>query len=328
MLKAGPTDDEENRLVNLRALSILDTPSEERFDRLTRLASRMFNVPIAIVSLVDENRQWFKSIIGLEVPETARDISFCGHAILGEGIFLVPDASKDSRFSDNPLVVGDPHIRFYAGCPLHSHDGSKLGTLCIIDRKPREFTDDELMALTDLAKLAENELVAVKLAMLDDLTLIANRRGFLSDAQNSLNLCKRLRVQATLLFLDIDKFKQINDSCGHAEGDKVLTTFAKAMTHTFRKSDVIARMGGDEFAVLLNSTSSDDTVQLLKRFRDAITAHNRGAKAGYDITFSYGVITIEHDQSLPLESLLSKADAAMYKTKQKRSEKSGISSEI
>ena len=110
--------DEEERLRALRLLNILDTSDEERFDRLTRLAKRMFGVPIALVSLVDENRQWFKSCIGLEVRETPRDISFCGHSILGDDIFIVNDASSDVRFSDNPLVTDDPNIRFYAGCPL------------------------------------------------------------------------------------------------------------------------------------------------------------------------------------------------------------------
>ncbi len=110
--------DEQARIKALRSLNVLDTPSEERFDRLTRLAKRMFDVPIALVSLVDENRQWFKSCIGLDVSETPRDISFCGHAILGSEVFIIPDTKKDERFTDNPLVLNDPHIRFYAGCPL------------------------------------------------------------------------------------------------------------------------------------------------------------------------------------------------------------------
>ena len=118
MQKPGKPADEAQRLEALRALSILDTLPEERFDRLTRLAKRLFGVPIALVSLVDDHRQWFKSRQGLEVSETPRDISFCGHAVLGDDIFLVTDASKDERFFDNPLVTDDPHIRFYDGCPL------------------------------------------------------------------------------------------------------------------------------------------------------------------------------------------------------------------
>ena len=123
---------EKSRLAALSALNILDTPPEDRFDRLTQMTKQILNVPVAVISLVDENRQWFKSCIGLDASETPRDISFCGHAINGDDLFIIPDASQDERFADNPLVENDPKIRFYAGCPLKALDGSKLGTLCII----------------------------------------------------------------------------------------------------------------------------------------------------------------------------------------------------
>lgn len=153
--------DEAQRLAALRALGILDTPAEERFDRITRVAQRLFDVPIALVSLVDAERQWFKSRQGLTASETGRDISFCGHAIAGTGVFVVPDARADVRFVDNPLVTGAPHIRFYAGVPLASADGHNLGTLCIIDRQPRRLSDADLAVLRDLAALARDELNAV-----------------------------------------------------------------------------------------------------------------------------------------------------------------------
>src|SRR5690242_11997132 len=128
--------DEEQRLETLRALNILDTVPEERYDRLTRLAKRLFDVPIALVSIIDEDRQWFKSSMGVDAKETSREISFCGHAILGDEILEVPDATKDERFNDNPLVIENPNIRFYAGCPLAVANGSKIGTLCLIDDHP------------------------------------------------------------------------------------------------------------------------------------------------------------------------------------------------
>lgn len=126
MQKPAKPLDEATRLDTLRALNILDTLPEERFDRLTRLAKRLFGVPIALVSLVDEDRQWFKSCQGLHASETSRDISFCGHAILGDDIFLIPNAAADERFHDNPLVTDEPHIRFYAGCPLTVSKGASL----------------------------------------------------------------------------------------------------------------------------------------------------------------------------------------------------------
>jgi GAF domain-containing protein len=137
MIEPETPANEQVRLDSLQSLDILDSPAEERFDRLTRLAKRIFDVPIALVSIVDQNRQWFKSCVGLDVSETPRDISFCGHAILGNEVFVVTDTAEDPRFDDNPLVVNDPFIRFYAGCPLKYTDGSMLGTLCIIDTRPR-----------------------------------------------------------------------------------------------------------------------------------------------------------------------------------------------
>ena len=151
-------DNERLRLDALRRISILDSSAEERFDRITRMARSMFDVPISLVSLVDENRQWFKSCCGLPVQETPRDVSFCGHAILGDGLFVVEDTRQDLRFADNPLVSGEPHIHFYAGCPLQIGEGYKLGTLCIIDRKPRLLDSRQQDLLTDLAGMVEREL--------------------------------------------------------------------------------------------------------------------------------------------------------------------------
>jgi len=150
--------DERERLAALRALNILDTEAEERFDRITRLAKDVFGTPIALVSLVDESRQWFKSRQGLPAAETPRDVSFCGHAILDDGVLVVPDATKDPRFADNPLVLGDPDIRFYAGAPLKTEGGHAVGTLCVIDTRPRTWTDQQSVALRDLADLVEVEL--------------------------------------------------------------------------------------------------------------------------------------------------------------------------
>jgi PAS domain S-box-containing protein len=162
MLEPAIPSDEASRIATLRGLNILDTPPEERFDRLTRLAQHMLNVPIAVVSLVDTNRQWFKSCQGLDASETPRNISFCGHAILEEQMLVIPDALLDPRFADNPLVIGAPHIRFYAGQPLKASNGSRLGTLCVIDSKPRQLSLSELNSLKDLAMLVENELSSLE----------------------------------------------------------------------------------------------------------------------------------------------------------------------
>lgn len=152
--------DDAQRLQALRELLILDTPPEERFDRIVAFAAHEFDVPIALVSLVDRNRQWFKSRFGLAACETARDISFCGHALLETETLLIPDALRDDRFADNPLVVGPPHIRFYAGAQLVLPSGHVVGTLCMIDTRPREFDPMDLAILGSLRDLVVQELVA------------------------------------------------------------------------------------------------------------------------------------------------------------------------
>ena len=158
MLEPSEPLDEASRLATLRGLKILDTPTEERFDRLTRLAKHLLDVPIALVSLIDSDRQWFKSRQGLDASETPRSISFCGHAIHNDQIFIIPDTLHDPRFADNPLVTGAPYIRFYAGQPLRVLNGRRVGTLCVIDIKPRQLNHVQLDGLRDLGVLVENEL--------------------------------------------------------------------------------------------------------------------------------------------------------------------------
>lgn len=311
-------DNEETRLKTLKSLDVLDTQPEERFDRLTRMSKRLFGVPIALVSLVDENRQWFKSCVGLNVSETPRDISFCGHAILGNDIFVIPDTAKDERFADNPLVLNEPNIRFYAGCPLSSQNGSKLGTLCIIDREPRNLTQEDLDTLKDLASMVERELEAVQLATLDDLTKISNRRGFMALAQHTLNLSIRQDIAASLAFIDLNNFKPINDNYGHAEGDRALVTFTEQMKNAFRETDLFARLGGDEFVVLFSNSSSELATDAMKRFSKLLEEYNKKANRGYDISFSYGIVEYDADKHHTVDALLTEGDSLMYEYKKQR----------
>jgi CheY-like chemotaxis protein len=163
--RASLTSNESERLATLQSTGLLDSLPEERFDRITRLAKAMFKVPISLVSLVDEDRQWFKSNQGLPgATETPRDYAFCSHAILSDDVMVIPDALQDERFADNPLVEGAPNIRFYAGCPIKvrsCEDGNNnmpIGTLCVIDSKPRDLSEDERRALRDFGAMVEREL--------------------------------------------------------------------------------------------------------------------------------------------------------------------------
>ena len=150
--------DEAERLLALDAARIVDTAPESVFDRLTWLASQVTESPMALISLLTSRRQWFKSRVGVELSETPRDWAFCSHAILQNGLFVVEDAARDPRFQDNPLVIGAPHIRFYAAFPLLDGDSQPLGTLCILDREPRKLREREVRALRELAALTSEEI--------------------------------------------------------------------------------------------------------------------------------------------------------------------------
>jgi len=153
MLRAPIPDNERERLAALRRLVVLDTPTAESLDQLTRTCARMLRVPIALVTLVDEHRQWFKSRVGLAAQETTRAISFCGHAVAADQPLIVPDTLADHRFDDNPLVTGEPRLRSYLGVPIHSPEGLAIGTLCAADHCPREFSASDLEAMIRMAKL-------------------------------------------------------------------------------------------------------------------------------------------------------------------------------
>lgn len=190
--------DEEARLAALRRYEILDTPAEAEFDDLTRMASYICGAPIALISLVDGNRQWFKSEIGLGITETTLDRSICRHGILQKELFVVPDTTQDERFRDNPLVTGEPRVRFYAGAPLESSEGQMLGMVCVFDRRSRTITEAQGHALRLLARqvmtMFELRLAARQLALRNEELEAARRQ--ISALEGLLPVCakcKRIR---------------------------------------------------------------------------------------------------------------------------------------
>lgn len=243
--------DEAARIDRLRSLKILDTAIERRYDRFTRSSTKIFGAPIAVISLVDHYRQWFISAQGIDDRETPRDISFCGHAILEDGVFEVPNALRDSRFHDNPLVVNEPHIRFYAGAPLTTPDGFKLGTLCVIDREPRRLSNEEKALLKSLA----DAVVAEMVDRVDSATGLATRDALVDVGSQRFSELNGDQALSLHLF-------KVDAGSGDQDGnDSYLPAreiFAKLLLSFYPSASCIACLGNDEFCVLIDECETFD----------------------------------------------------------------------
>lgn len=302
---------EAERLATLYKLQILDTDVEERFDRVTRIACKLFGVPIAVISFLEAERQWMKSTQGFSIKEAARKTSFCGHVIAANELMVVEDASKDVRFFDNPFVLEKPNFRFYLGCPLKIKEYS-VGVFCLIDDKPKSINALDQNIIYDLTQMVEMDLESLQTAITDELTGLTNRRGFLKLAGYLFQQCQRESRPFALLFFDLDKFKHINDQFGHAEGDRVLKEFSQSLLQNFRFYDVIARLGGDEFCVFCSGLNQVDVASITQRVKDSLKSVET---KGYTIEFSVGCIQYNKEQHQTIEQMLSLADAKMYSDK-------------
>ena len=313
---------EHRRLEALERMEVLDTSPEPRFDRIVEMTARLFDTPICLITLLDEKRQWFKARHGVEQQETPRSQALCDHAIRQTNVMVVEDAAQDARFTTNPLVTGAPHIRFYAGAPLLTRDGYALGTLCIIDHRPRHLAPSQKTILADLAAIVIDELELRQanrelslLAHTDPLTAILNRRSFLTLAERELGRLRRTGSPASLLTIDIDHFKQINDRLGHEAGDRVLTMFAKRLSEEIRVQDVFARLGGEEFGLILPDTSPAQAYAAAERLRQAVEGEPFDLDGiGLTLTISVGISVLQADQG-GIGGAMRHADAALYAAK-------------
>ncbi|MFO0136853.1 MAG: diguanylate cyclase, partial [Cyanobacteriota bacterium] len=214
--------DEAQRLRILERYGVVDQPSDPHFERLVELASSIFAMPLAAISLVEANRQWFLASKGLKVRQTPRPMAFCAHAIASKGVLVVPDALKDERFNTNPLVSAEPHVRFYAGAPLTTPTGHNLGTICVLDQKPHLPTATQIHQLGLLAELVMRELELRRLSHVCPVTGLPNRVTFLAIGERELVRARAEGKQLALLLFDVDNFRAINNRWGHQAGDQVL----------------------------------------------------------------------------------------------------------
>jgi diguanylate cyclase (GGDEF)-like protein len=306
---------EAERLRALQKLDVLDTPADEAFDRITRLTRKLFDVPVAIVSFIDGHRQWYKSATGTETTEVPREQSFCRYVIADGAPVVVPDATEDSRFAENPYVLTNPGVRFYAGFPLQTKDGYNVGTLCLVDVKPRAFDAAELEVMSDLAHMVMDELQLRRSADKDVLTDAFSRRAFKEAAESQIALAIRHRHPLSVISFDLDYFKHTNDTFGHAAGDQVLREAAKICARHLRASDMLGRLGGEEFSILLPNTDQAGAVETAERLRRAIEATEIEREgAAIKTTASFGVASLS-PSARDIETLLELADQALYRSK-------------
>ncbi len=330
------------RLQAVRDTGLLDTPPEESFDRLTRLATMLLEVPATFVSLVDAERDFYKSAVGFDEPLASerelKDRTFCHFALLSPRPLLLDDVLALPGLAAVPTVrtLG---VRAYAGVPLVTPDGQILGSFCAVDMQPRQWTERDVAVLTELAhatlreitlrqalvRLAEaNRLLTEEmhkvgvlnerlseLAHTDALTALYNRRAYDQELAREWRRVQRNGAALSVLLIDADHFKSINDQHGHAVGDRVLQALAALIQRSAREIDVAARIGGEEFAVLLSDTGATSALNVAERIRSQIAQSDTMPVTG--VTVSIGVATLAAEESAA--SLQHRADQALYMAK-------------
>lgn len=307
--------DEAARLAALRRYCILDTGREPRFDDLAQLAAGICATPVALVSLADVDRLFFKAAYGFDVREVPYPDGFCAHAIRQPELFEIPDTHEDARFARHPLVVESPAVRFYAGMPLFTKEGFGLGTLCVIDFQPRKLDARQREALRLLARQVMAQLDLGLQTMRDPLTGLYNRRALEESLHRELARARRRAEPISVIAIDADHFKGINDTHGHEGGDVVLRALARLLLESVREEDIACRLGGEEFVVILPGMGRDGALARAETLRHAIQRMRIpvGSQT-LQMTASLGVAVFpEHGETEA--DLLRAADAAVYGAK-------------
>ena len=320
VISAPKPMNESERLSALERYEVLDTAPERAYDDIVLLASQICGTPIALMGLVDADRVWHKSRIGVPVEEAPRDTSFCAHTILQTEPLIITDLAADERFADNPNVIGGPRLRFYAGAPLVSADGHAIGTLCALDTVPRALDDMQRNALAALSRqlVAQLELrrilaVTRRETVTDPLTGLGNRRQLTADFTRLLPAATSERPLHLLLF-DLNGFKVYNDTFGHTAGDALLARLAGQLAAVVGEDEPACRLGGDEFCVLVRGDA-----ERLRAVRIAAGLALSEHGDGFSITPCHGVATMPGEATTQTHALRL-ADERMYDQKRARSQ--------
>jgi len=309
-----PNAEESARLTALRSYCVLDTGREARFDDLTRLAASICETPVSLLSLVDSDRQFFKSSFGLDLRDTPRD-GLCDHAITQRSVFQVANASQDPLFRDCPLVLAPPQVKFYAGAPLVTQENLALGALCVMDFVPRSLQPRQVEMLRTLAGQVMVQLELTLQAMRDPLTGLYNRRQMEESLHREILRARRIGATVGVMVIDVDNFKRINDTLGHEAGDAALHGIAAELALCVREEDIACRAGGEEFVIILPGTTEEALRQRAETVRSRVEESSvlaGGSKL--KLTVSTGLATFpDHGENGP--AILRAADAALYRAK-------------
>jgi diguanylate cyclase (GGDEF)-like protein len=321
------------KIANIHSLDLFYTPIEERFERITRVARRALQVPVAAISLLNEDKQWFKSAAGWGISELPRDQAICKLTVESDRLLTIADTLADPRVAALPIVTGAPRFRAYAGYPLADEHGNAVGTFCVFDLKPRDFTPADRQTLVDLAAMAQRELLSDQLsnahaaltsklgvarreALMDPLTHLWNRRGASVLLKGAFANADHRGTPLALALLDLDNFKRINDNHGHQTGDEVLRRVASRLLSSVRGDDAICRIGGDEFLVLMADTDAAVAARVAERIRHAITDTAVPTRDGaMPMSVSVGCTIRQPRDPADTDALLERADQALMQSK-------------
>ena len=316
--------DEASRLAALDEYGVLDTPPEPVFERIVGLVQQFVGTAMATVTFIDAERQWFKARRGVASCETARREAVCDHTIRSAEPLVVDDLREDERFRDFSIITDDPPILSYLGVPLVTPAGYALGALCALDHVPRQFTQTHVAAMQGLAGLVVEWLEMRRIAQADYLTGAMTRRALIADAEREILRFQRYERPCALVVFDVDHFKAVNDTHGHTGGDNVLQSLAKHALAGLRSGDIFARLGGEEFALLLPETEADEAFEVAERLREEFATLAFPGCGDLRVTASFGVAPYD-TAIIDAAAWVDAADRALYRAKDRGRNRTVIS---